>query len=391
MFIFRIYCLFVFTSICNFDANCQKLFDVLRNSSSTGQLYCIGDVIKHELQYDESKYKIDSIIWVFSLCSSPFCATQIDSFKVFKTFNENFQNIVFTYDTPPFSGNALNISVYYKEDGKNKLYKDSRLYTTTYCNIDRPNFLSDKKSICVGDCINFADISDRSPTWRSWIFEGSDTKYSRDSSPVDICYSAPGLYDVTLFVGNPVDTDTVVLKNYIEVKPKGNLISPEFTTLTAVVGDTISLEACTEGNQYLWTPKFGIECDTCNLTSLIVTGNVKYSAVVTSDNYCPVECFVDVKISIEDLIYVPNVFSPNGDGVNDDLQPSYNKDIQIRKFSIYSRWGDLLFTSSEIPYSWDGTLNGSNLNPGVYVWFVKYYNSKTKKNDLIKGSTTLVR
>lgn len=70
-------------------------------------------------------------------------------------------------------------------------------------------------------------------------------------------------------------------------------------------------------------------------------------------------------------VYVPNAFSPNGDGLNDDLHPFFKTDfIKIANydFKVFNRWGSLVFASQNLNDAWDGTLKGQACETGVYVW-----------------------
>lgn len=88
--------------------------------------------------------------------------------------------------------------------------------------------------------------------------------------------------------------------------------------------------------------------------------------------------------------YVPNAFSPNGDGINDKLHVLGDNIILI-EFRVYSRYGQLVFNTNNITQSWDGTLNGKQLDAGVFAYFVtgvcKYTNDKIME----KGNVTLIR
>jgi gliding motility-associated-like protein len=88
-------------------------------------------------------------------------------------------------------------------------------------------------------------------------------------------------------------------------------------------------------------------------------------------------------------VFVPNTFTPNGDGANDVLRVFA---IGLKEFDlrIYDRWGTLVFASRDINTTWDGTYNGRRLNSGVYI----YQLQATLQNDdpLLKyGDVNLLR
>lgn len=88
-------------------------------------------------------------------------------------------------------------------------------------------------------------------------------------------------------------------------------------------------------------------------------------------------------------IFVPNLFSPNGDGIN-DVMYVYGTAIAQLEFRIYNQWGQLAFTSKDIRQGWDGTMSGQKQPVGVYVWIVK----ATMQDGTVitkKGNVTLMR
>ncbi|MDR6566002.1 Ig-like domain-containing protein [Chitinophaga ginsengisegetis] len=88
-------------------------------------------------------------------------------------------------------------------------------------------------------------------------------------------------------------------------------------------------------------------------------------------------------------IYIPNLFSPNGDGIN-DIEYVYGTAIAQLEFRIYNQWGQLVFTSKDQRQGWDGTMSGQKQPVGVYVWIVK----ATMQDGTVitkKGNVTLMR
>src|SRR5207342_1063400 len=73
---------------------------------------------------------------------------------------------------------------------------------------------------------------------------------------------------------------------------------------------------------------------------------------------------------IHDDFFIPNVISPNDDNINDVFTISAGPDIHIMSMdgSIFDRWGSLVFSSKENPFTWNGRFNDEDVNPGVYVY-----------------------
>lgn len=93
--------------------------------------------------------------------------------------------------------------------------------------------------------------------------------------------------------------------------------------------------------------------------------------------------------------YVPNVFSPNGDNVNDEFGIILNDKYPTADIhtEIFDRWGNLIYRSDEPDATWDGTFNGNAMNPGVYVYRIELSYQKEQKAQtiLLHGNVTLVR
>jgi gliding motility-associated-like protein len=89
-------------------------------------------------------------------------------------------------------------------------------------------------------------------------------------------------------------------------------------------------------------------------------------------------------------LYVPNAFTPNGDGINDKFYPLTNCRFEQYEFLIFNRWGELIFKTSNQIDKWDGKYKGSDCSAGIYVYTITYkFPSQQKKNAF--GSITLLR
>jgi gliding motility-associated-like protein len=95
------------------------------------------------------------------------------------------------------------------------------------------------------------------------------------------------------------------------------------------------------------------------------------------------------------IIFIPNIFSPNGDGINDQFTISgrFNL-IKIASLKIYDRWGNQLFerldmTPGDLDDGWDGNFKGEPMQPGVYVFVAEL--DYEDISETVSGSITLVR
>lgn len=94
-------------------------------------------------------------------------------------------------------------------------------------------------------------------------------------------------------------------------------------------------------------------------------------------------------------IYVPNVFSPNGDQVNDLFFILPSTDVQINSIegTIFDRWGNMVYYSEQMPFTWDGRSKDQPVLPGVYVYVLKvnYQLSGEEVVEILKGDVTVLR
>lgn len=118
-------------------------------------------------------------------------------------------------------------------------------------------------------------------------------------------------------------------------------------------------------------------------------GTYAIAMIVTDMHGCSDTAIKALTVIPDDAIYVPNVFTPNGDKVNDVFK-AVATGIKNYKLEVYDRWGENIVESSDITSGWDGTYKGMDCAVGVYVWkiYAVAVNGKTKN---LSGHVTLAR
>jgi gliding motility-associated-like protein len=91
------------------------------------------------------------------------------------------------------------------------------------------------------------------------------------------------------------------------------------------------------------------------------------------------------------IVYAPNAFTPNNDGINDVFRIKIIGETTIKNLRIYSRWGQLVYNDANFTHNWNGKLQGTELPPGVYVWILEGTDTYYKKPFAHKGLITLIR
>ncbi len=119
-------------------------------------------------------------------------------------------------------------------------------------------------------------------------------------------------------------------------------------------------------------------CIDCLTQYVQPIASTQYTIVITDIDGCQATSQVYIEIDESRDVYVPNVFSPNNDGVNDDFKLGFSSGVAlIEEFHIFDRWGDKVFSIENTMVtdniiSWDATFNGEELNPDVYTFYLRF-------------------
>jgi len=125
-----------------------------------------------------------------------------------------------------------------------------------------------------------------------------------------------------------------------------------------------------------WFSDGSLSCEDCFSPVAIPLEDVSYSALLIDMNGCELLLEIFLK-SIDNPektnIYIPNAFSPNGDGINDNWRIFSNESLQIISIQVFDRYGNIIWFKNDVSENdpdsaWDGSRNGQLLNPGVYIW-----------------------
>ena len=111
--------------------------------------------------------------------------------------------------------------------------------------------------------------------------------------------------------------------------------------------------------------------------------------------FCVAVDSVFIKTEINREVYIPNIISPNGDGINDIFNVGANSAVIGTQLNVFDRWGKLIYSGPEtknrlMETGWDGTFNGERVETGVYVYVAKV-NYVDGLQTLFQGDVTVVR
>jgi gliding motility-associated-like protein len=259
-------------------------------------------------------------------------------------------------------------------------------------------FSSSALSGCAPLCVSLNDlttISGGSITGWSWTVDG--TNYS--SQNANHCFVNAGVYSVTLSdTSNFGCTSSLTMNNMITVyaMPVANFVySPEPASINypTVQFTDQSLNATA------WSWNFGDALSALDSTSNNINPDHTYSDVgiycveliVTNTPACADTITHCLEIHPDFTLYIPNAFSPNGSGLNDEF---YVKGENIDKFEmmIYDRWGNMVFRSENINDHWKGNVKGGSeiAQEDVYVYIINLKDKVGERHQYI-GHVTIVK
>lgn len=199
-------------------------------------------------------------------------------------------------------------------------------------------------------------------------------------------------YHVVAYEGSCIpDTNTVDItvfpKPTVSIRGGGQIVAGTTADLIAS-GDNIV--------RFLWSPANTLSCSDCSDPVASPFKTTKYQVKVFTKYECVDSA--DVTISVlcdEKQLFIPNTFTPNGDGINDIFRVRGNGISTLKSFRVYNRWGQVLFertdaTVNDNANGWDGTHNGVQLPPDVYIYIVEAFceNGELLK---LKGDVTIIR
>jgi len=121
-------------------------------------------------------------------------------------------------------------------------------------------------------------------------------------------------------------------------------------------------------------------------------GTYQVCLIATNASGCTNMICQDIKVVDDVHVFIPNAFTPDGDGRNDIFTPVLSQpEISNYEFIIFDRWGKQLFSSTRMGEGWDGTNNGDQLPIGVYVWMIRLKKDWNNEYKDLKGHVTIVR
>ena len=220
-----------------------------------------------------------------------------------------------------------------------------------------------------------------------YLWDFGDNNTFIGANPVHT-FSSPGTYNVQLTVKT---TNACLDKSFskpVNLQPL-DIHAPPDREIEA--GEMVQLNVTGGGSSFTWIPINGLSNP--NIINPVARPSVSTMYVVTAfnDAGCKDSDTVFIKVKRAPGIYVPSGFTPNNDGKNDVLRPLVSDEFILQEFSIFNRWGQKIFRTSQKEVGWNGKIKGIEQNPGVYVWMVKAVDTRTGEKQEMKGIFVIIR
>ena len=183
----------------------------------------------------------------------------------------------------------------------------------------------------------------------------------------------------------------------IEEPPKLNVTLP--TDITIELGDSILLSSQVNSLttlNYAWTPFEWLSCLDCPSLWAAPFETTIYTLLVTNETGCADEDNIEITVLTNVDVYVPNAFSPNGDGVNDNLTVFSGPGVaRVKRLLVFDRWGELVFEGLDFPpndlsYGWNGLFKGKEMGNAVFAWLAEI-ELVDGRQEFLKGDVTLIK
>lgn len=247
------------------------------------------------------------------------------------------------------------------------------------------NFVYD--STCFGKPVQFIDKSTNSfGAISAWDWNMGNGSISTLQNPI-ATYSSYLPFTVSLKVVTSNGCISAITSTTFTIQ-KVNVFAGKDTSVAR--NQPLQLQA-TGASQYLWTPSTGLNNN--NIANPIALLNSSFQTYVLK-GITTEGCFgfdtIYIKVFDKADIYLPNAFTPNGDGINDYLHPICIGIKQLKYFNLYDRWGNIVFSTKNEYDKWDGTFKGKKVPNGNFIWVAEAiaYNGIIIQR---KGSIILIR
>jgi gliding motility-associated-like protein len=261
--------------------------------------------------------------------------------------------------------------------------------------LPKPNFSVDTTQACELGIFTFTNLTPGEYASVTWGFGDGSVSFEPDFA--NHSFDGAGCYDITLtLVASDGCVTSLTQEDLVCVLPNpvANFVVPD--NYQNYQDNVFYFENLSENAQtYSWTFGDGEESNAVNPIYSYTSGTGVYpiSLIAMNEFGCSDTAYGSVQLVEELMVYVPNSFTPNGDGTNDTFLPIIDSGIDIYTYRllIFNRWGEVIFESLNKDIGWDGTFAGNIVQDGVYIWKITFNSSDNEEEYEYVGHVTLIK
>lgn len=235
--------------------------------------------------------------------------------------------------------------------------------------------------------INLTPDTLPSTIFYEWKLGNGMTSYDRN--PPTQYYHDPGVYSIRLGVYSAQCPQPRIEKERLLIVERP-FQAVRYRSEVAVEGLPLALHARRLGNSVLWSPPTGLD-DPSVFDPVFnsYSGETFFIEIKTAGGCITVDT-VSIKTVKNIAVYVPLAFTPNNDGINDQLRPVMYGINKLLSFKVFNRWGQLMFYGTDPDNGWDGNYKGRKQEMQTFVWIVTGIGADAKIYTR-KGTSILMR
>ena len=240
-------------------------------------------------------------------------------------------------------------------------------------------------SICKNDSVVINGSGSADITNWNWNFgNGSSTAVP----PVTRPYSNAGNYDIQLSVSNAGGCVSVINPVTLTVTPIPNISAgPDLFLRPGQTGTLAASISNPAAYDFIWTPNIALSATNVLNPTVAPQANQLY-VITATDKTAGCQASDSVWVKIASTIFIPNAFTPNGDGLNDVWRIPALEAYPNCSVTVFNRYGQIIFESRGYNRPWDGRFKGIAQPMGAYIYIV---NAGEPGIDILKGTITIIR
>jgi gliding motility-associated-like protein len=305
------------------------------------------------------------------------------SFKTLPQYNLGKDTAICTNDTLLLNATVNGASSYLWNTNANSPTIKTYLTNTYWCDVNKdgciyrdsidvfvkplPNVNLGKDTTLCEDFTLLLNITN--PPSSSYLWQdGSNTP--------TYLVTQKGRYNARVIMNGCINRDTVNIDYFL--RPRFSLGADKIICS----GMSFILDPNIDNVNYLW------QDGSINKT-YVVTQPGQYA--LKASNYCGAT--IDKVLITQGAckLYIPNAFTPNGDGNNDVFRAGLGENVTDYQLQVFNRYGQLIFESKDLSKGWDGQYGGKNQPGGTYAWIIRYKTVTNNNIEILKGTVLLLR